>query len=148
MRSALLFYKKFKSELEAYGFEMNPYDPCVFNKITDDGNQHTVIFHVDDGLASHVNPIENTKLLVYLNKIYGDGITFTSGKKFTYLGMDMDYTERRVLQVSMVPYIDGVIEEFPELITKTSPTPAADYLFTVREEGQQLLDKDKAMAFH
>ena len=103
LRSALLFYKKFKSELEAYGFEMNPYDPCVFNKITDDGNQHTVIFHVDDGLASHVNPIENTKLLKYLNKIYGDGITFTRGKKFTYLGMDMDYTERKVLQVSMVP---------------------------------------------
>ena len=67
LRSALLFYKKFKSELEAYGFEMNTYDPCVFNKITDDGNQHTVIFHVDDGLASHVNPIENTKLLKYLN---------------------------------------------------------------------------------
>ena len=52
------------------------------------------------------------------------------------------------MQVSMVPYIDGIIEEFQELITKTSPTPTADYLFTVREEGRQLLDKDKAMAFH
>ena len=83
MRSALLFYKKFKSELEAYGFVMNPYDPCVFNRDTADGNQHTVIFHVDDGLASHKNPIENTKLLIYLNKIYGDGITFTRGKSLT-----------------------------------------------------------------
>ena len=32
LRSALLFYKKFKRELEAYGFEMNHYYPCVFNK--------------------------------------------------------------------------------------------------------------------
>ena len=108
----------------------------------------SVIFHVDNGLASHVNPIENTKLLIYLNKIYGDGITFTRGKKFNYLGMDMDYTEKKVLQVSMIPYIDGIIQEFPELIAKISPTPAADCLFTVREEGQQLLEKDKAMAIH
>ena len=80
-----MFYKKFKSELEAYGFKMNDCDPCIFNKTTEDGNQHTVIFHVDDGLASHKNPVENTKLLIYLNKIYGDGITFTRGKKFDYL---------------------------------------------------------------
>ena len=148
LRSALLFYKKFKGELEEYGFKMNPYDPCVFNKQTDDGHQHTVIFHVDDGLASHVNPIENTKLLIYLAKIYGDGVTFTRGKKFTYLGMDMDYSEEKVLGVSMIPYIDDIINEFPEAITKTSPTPAAEYLFTVREEGQKLLSEDMAMAFH
>ena len=83
-----------------------------------------------------MNPVENTKLLVYLNKIYGDRITFTRGKEFTYLGMDMDYTKSKVLQVSMIPYIDGIIEEFLELITKTFPTPAADQLFTVREEEQ------------
>ena len=60
LRSALLFYKNIKSELEAYDFVMNPYDPCVFNRDTANGNQHTVIFHVDNGLTSHKNPIENT----------------------------------------------------------------------------------------
>jgi len=44
LRSALLFYKKFRKELEDYGFVMNPLDPCVFNKNTDDGEQHTLIF--------------------------------------------------------------------------------------------------------
>ena len=29
--SALLFYKKLCGELEKYGFEINPYDPCVAN---------------------------------------------------------------------------------------------------------------------
>ena len=29
MRSALLFYRKLRGELEAYGFTINPYDPCV-----------------------------------------------------------------------------------------------------------------------
>ena len=33
MRSSLLFYRKIRGELEAYGFKINPYDPCVSNKI-------------------------------------------------------------------------------------------------------------------
>ena len=148
LRSVLLFYKKFKSELEAYGFVMNLYDPCVFNRNTADGNQHTVILHVDDGLAFHKKPIKNTKLLIYLNKIYGDGITFTRGKKFDYLGMDMDYTEKGVFQVSMIPYIDSTIDEFLQLIEGTSPTPAADHIFKVRVEGVVLMDEERAMAFH
>ena len=32
VRSALLFYKKSRSDLENMGFEINPYDPCVANK--------------------------------------------------------------------------------------------------------------------
>ena len=126
LRSALLFYKKFRKELENYGFIVNPFDPCVFNKNTADGEQHTIIFHVDDGLASHKNPVENTKLLVYLNRIYGDGVTSKRGKKLTYLGMDMDYTEEGALHVSMLPYIDSILEDFPETIQNTSPTPAAE----------------------
>ena len=33
MRSSLLFYRKMRGELEAYGFKINTYDPCVGNKI-------------------------------------------------------------------------------------------------------------------
>ena len=41
MKSALLFYKKLVSELISTGFEINPYDPCVANKIIN-GNQMTL----------------------------------------------------------------------------------------------------------
>jgi len=34
MRASLLFYRKLRKELEDYGFEINPYDPCVANKMT------------------------------------------------------------------------------------------------------------------
>eukprot|EP00804_Cyclotella_cryptica_P011846 CCRYP_015373-RA/>CCRYP_015373-RA protein AED:0.38 eAED:0.38 QI:0/-1/0/1/-1/1/1/0/189 len=37
MRSALLFYKKLKRELEEYGMTMNPYDMCWANKVTKNG---------------------------------------------------------------------------------------------------------------
>ena len=31
LKLALWFYKKLKVDLEAYGFTINPYDPCVAN---------------------------------------------------------------------------------------------------------------------
>merc|ERR1712197_5909 len=34
MRSALLFYRKFRGELEAFEFVVNEYDPCVANLTT------------------------------------------------------------------------------------------------------------------
>jgi hypothetical protein len=33
LQSALLFYCKLQSELEDYGFTVNPYDPCIANKM-------------------------------------------------------------------------------------------------------------------
>ena len=42
LRSALLFYKNLVKDLEEYGFEMNPYDPCVANKMVN-GSQITVV---------------------------------------------------------------------------------------------------------
>lgn len=45
--SALLFYKKLMKDLEEIGFEKNPYDPCVANRMIN-GEQHTVTWHVDD----------------------------------------------------------------------------------------------------
>ena len=53
LESSLLFYKKLLRDLEKEGFEVNPYDPCVANKIGD-GKQLTVTWHVDDLKVSHV----------------------------------------------------------------------------------------------
>ena len=35
MVASLLYYKKFVKSLKRNGFKMNPYDPCVANKIVD-----------------------------------------------------------------------------------------------------------------
>ena len=50
---------------------MNPYDPCVANMTTKKGDQITVLWHVDNVKISCVDSFEVTKLLSYLNKIYG-----------------------------------------------------------------------------
>jgi hypothetical protein len=51
-RIPALWYKKFRGELERKGFKFNPYDPCVANR-TENGSQHTLLFHVDDLKSSH-----------------------------------------------------------------------------------------------
>ena len=33
LQAALLWYKKFKNDLEEQGFKFNPYDPCVANRM-------------------------------------------------------------------------------------------------------------------
>ena len=44
LRSSLLFYRKLHGELEAYGFKINSYDPCVGNKM---GMTETVVPVID-----------------------------------------------------------------------------------------------------
>jgi hypothetical protein len=52
MRASLLFYRKRRKELEAYGFTINPYDPCIVKVTTKCGKQFTVVWHVDNVMAS------------------------------------------------------------------------------------------------
>ena len=60
-------------------------------------------------------------------------MTVNRGKKHRYLGMDFDYSKTGVLSISMIKYIEDMIEEFPELITKMSRTPHTDNSFWVHE---------------
>ena len=53
MVASLLYYRKFVKSLTDIGFEINPYDPCVANKMID-RKQMTICWHVDDLKASHV----------------------------------------------------------------------------------------------
>ena len=71
LKSALWFYKKLKADLEAYGFVINPYGPCVANTMSN-GKQMTVMWHVDDLKVSHEDPAEITKFTNYLAVIYGE----------------------------------------------------------------------------
>ncbi len=54
IKSALLFYQKLVLELKSMGFVVNPYYPCIANKIVD-GHQLTLRWNVDDLMISHVD---------------------------------------------------------------------------------------------
>jgi hypothetical protein len=70
MQAALLFWQKLSGQLQEWGFELNPYDPCVANKIID-GKQCTVLWHVDDIKASHEDPNVVTQVLELINEVFG-----------------------------------------------------------------------------
>jgi hypothetical protein len=70
LRSALLFYQKLVGDLESQGFEINHYDPCVANKMVA-RKQFTLTWHVNDIKMSHKYPKEFTKVIDWLNGIYG-----------------------------------------------------------------------------
>ena len=52
MVASLIYYHKFTKSLTIIGFEINPYDTCVINKVID-GSQMTICFHMDDCNLSH-----------------------------------------------------------------------------------------------
>ena len=58
LKASLLCYMKYKKDIEGIGFKFNDYDLCIANRMVN-GKQHTVRFHVDDLLSSHVDPKVN-----------------------------------------------------------------------------------------
>jgi hypothetical protein len=145
--AALLWYKKFREDLEGEGFEFNPYDPCIANRWVDH-KRHTVRFHVDDLMSSHVDPKVNDDFLKWLNKMYGSHgeVKATRGKVHDYLGMTFTFRDDGKVEISMVDYINKLVDEFPIKITKTAPTPAAENLFAVGKGDK--LDAKMAKTLH
>ena len=54
LKAAFLFWQKLSKQLIKWGFELNPYDSCVANKMIN-GKQCTILWHVDDLKISHVD---------------------------------------------------------------------------------------------
>ena len=61
-----MFYKNLVGDLETYGFRINPYDPCVANKMIG-GKRLTVCWHVDDLKISCVDTNNVTKMIQWLD---------------------------------------------------------------------------------
>ncbi len=60
LKSALWWYKELRKNLEVYGFEINPYDPCAANSDIN-RKQMTVTWHVDELKVSHMELSELQK---------------------------------------------------------------------------------------
>ena len=149
LRSALLFYKKLRADLEEMGFEVNPYDPCVANK-TIEGAQCTVVWHVDDLKISHRDESVVDEVIEELSAVYDGKCKVHRGGVHDYLGMDLDFESKPgVLIMSMIKYLQKIIEEWPEQLTSTKVTPASDHLFTVRpDDEREALPEEMAHQFH
>jgi hypothetical protein len=134
--------------IESQGFALNPYDLCVANKVIN-GKQFTVVWHVDDIKMSHADEKEVSKLITWLKSVYGADMRVSRGKVHGYLGMTLDFTNKGEAKVTMIDYLKGVINDFPEIITGTAITTATANLFDVRpKDERKVLGEEQARAFH
>jgi hypothetical protein len=132
--SSLLYYKKFCKDIESIGFEVNPYDPCVANRIVN-GKHHTVSWHVNDLKSSHVDNKVNDQFLQWLEKTFASDdsghVKAIRGNRHDYLAMILDFSIPGILQVDMTPYVKSMIEEFPDKLSGKTKTPWNENLFKV-----------------
>ena len=122
VKSALLWYELFTSTLQEMGFELNPYDPCVANKIIN-GKQCTIGWYVDDNKISHVDPAVVTSIIEKIEEKF-DKMTVTRGKVHTFLGMTITLQKDRTVKIEMKEYVKDAIEDFGEDVSKRAATPA------------------------
>jgi hypothetical protein len=148
--SSLLYYKKFKKDIESIGFKVNPYDPCVANRIVK-GKQHTVTWHVDDLKSSHVDPKVNDDFLLWLKDKYANDdigeVKAVRGKKHDYLAMILDYSIPGVLRVDMTAYVKSMVKDFPVKLEGSGKFPWTEKLFKVDPTAKKL-SPERAKVFH
>jgi hypothetical protein len=136
------------------GFEINPYDFCVANKVID-GKQCPIAWHVDDLKILHVDPTAVTGIIKLLDDTYGQkivggkraAVTFTRGRLHDYHGMLLDYSESGMVKIHMKAYVSEILDEMPEDMDSTATSHAAAYPFTIKEGIEDLSEEHKEL-FH
>ena len=131
LRADLLFYKRIRIDLEDRGFVVNPYGPCVANKMVN-GSQMTVCWHFDDLKISHRDKEMVTAFAVEVASIYREKTTISRGRVHEYLGMELGFvTCPGTLIMSMINYLQKIIDEYQEVLRGTKACPTSDKLFKI-----------------
>jgi Reverse transcriptase (RNA-dependent DNA polymerase) len=113
IKSALLWYNLFVSTLKDMGFTINPYDPCVANKMIDD-KQCTICWYVDDLKISHIDAAVVTGVVKEIEEKYGKMVV-TRGSDHVYVGMNISFPGNGEAKIFMKEYIEECISrDFPE----------------------------------
>jgi Reverse transcriptase (RNA-dependent DNA polymerase)/Zinc knuckle len=145
VKSALLWYELFSSTLEGLGFELNPYDPCVANKMID-GKQCTIVWYVDDTKISHQDDNVVSNVIELIESKFGK-MTVTRGREHVFLGMKIDFHTNGTASIRMKEYIAEAIQDFGEDISRQAATPAKKNLFDIDGKSEELTGAKKEV-FH
>ena len=110
---AILFYEKLAVQLHNWGYIMNPYDTCTFNKMVN-SKQITVQFLVDDLHISCKNMDTIDRLIKDLNQKFKTNfqeLAITKGKVHDYLGINIDYSNNEYVEFRMYNFLKDVLSE-------------------------------------
>ena len=139
VESAKLWYNHIKKTITDIGFEVNPFDQCVFQK--KDGENWTYItLYVDDLFIVSDDKSQVDQTIEHLREIYLD-ITVKRGKVHDYLGIRLDFRNEGEVFMSMSQYVKEIVTSAG--ITGTADTPAASDLFDIDKESPQLSNQGR-----
>ena len=85
------------------GFELNPYDICIANKIIN-GKQCTIAWHVDNNKVSHANHKIVEDIISEL-ETYFVKFTIVQGGKQNYLGMNIEVQKDKKVIIEIIEQI-------------------------------------------
>jgi hypothetical protein len=150
VQASRLFWERLSSFLiDQNGFERNPYDFCVVNKMVN-GKQLTIVWYVDDLKISHVDRAVVDDMIGRLKNEFGkiSDLTIRRGKVHDYLGIKIDFTTQGKVIMSMNDYVSQLLDETPDELLKGPVTsPAGNHLFKVNPRSEPL-DSETAVLYH
>ena len=136
IKSALLWYNLFTDTLMDMGFELNPYDNCVANKMID-GKQCTIIWWVDDNYISHVSDGVLDLVIGKIEERFGK-MSVTRGDEHVFLGMKLRFPGDGTVRIMMKEYIEEAIVLFGEKLDRIVASPATSSLFILDPKAKPL----------
>lgn len=122
------------------------YDPCVYNKTSDDNLQVTVCFHIDDLLITSKSSIGIQSIEDCIVKMFSE-VTFVRGDNHSYLGIHI--TRKDIFwEIDMKNYIDKCLQGKLYPASETN-SPGNENLFRVADENEaELLDPVEKATFY
>jgi len=92
---------------------------------TIDSKQHTIHFHVDDIVASHVSSLANDKFADWLDSMYHHygKVKQTPSHFHHYLAMQFDFSHCCQVRIHMKDYIESLLNTFPVQFTPKDSIP-------------------------
>jgi len=143
VESAKLWYDTLAAKFISMGYEVNPFDRCVFQKEIDQGTI-TVCVYVDDIFATSESDSLLEDLILELEREYKK-LTVNRGIRHEYLGMLFIFSDDGTVYINMEQYTRDVLKECG--VTTTYAEPATGSLFTIDTTSPILDTKDSAL-FH
>lgn len=105
-----------------------------------------MVWYVDDNKVSHVDNKVNMQIADIIESKFGT-LTRSTGKKHTFLGMDIEFLPDKKVTISTPQHIEEVLEAFGEVIKGDVVNPANSNLFKICGDAK-LLTKEKSELFH
>ena len=138
---ALLWYELISTTLSDLGFKINPYKRCISDKMINEKQctfGQLVWFKKGSNTYNRINSIiaENSE------EKFGK-ISPTTGKKHTFLGIDIDFIGGNKVAMTTPHQIDEALEAFGKTLKENVLNPTTWQPFTIIDEAKEPDDKKK-----